>query len=205
MSSQFKKLAVDIVILPPEDVIDKLISINQEAGAKNEAWGSLGKDDFLPHISMAMGGIEQNNLETVKSIVEEIAKKFNPILIELNELYYSEMADGARMYCMRAKNSAELQQLHEGLMNALKQYFSYDCTKGTLCSKADEKVTEPDYINNFATLYSFENFDPHITTRTKTAYGQEVLPLKFVATKLAACHVGIMTTCRKELFAVDLD
>ncbi|KKW41715.1 MAG: hypothetical protein UY92_C0014G0040 [Candidatus Magasanikbacteria bacterium GW2011_GWA2_56_11] len=204
MNTISKKLAIDVAILPPLDVMEKIIDINQQAATRNAAWGPLAKDDFLPHMSLAMGGIEDDSLETVKSIVEGIVKNFSPILVELAELYYAEKSDGSKIYAVRARKSSELQRLHENLMNGLRQYFSYDCTKGSLFSRTGEEVAEPDWINKFAASHSFEAFDPHITIRTKEAAGQEILPLKFTATKVAACHVGIMTTCRKELFAVEM-
>ncbi len=138
------------------------------------------------------------------AVVEDIVKKFSPISIELSELYYKEKPNGSRVYAIRVKKTPEIQRLHENLMNELRQYFTHDCTRNSLFSKTGEEVTEPDYINKFSTLYSFEAFDPHITIRTKEAAGEEILPLKFVATKVAACHVGIMTTCRKELFTVEM-
>jgi len=202
MNTLSKKLAIDIAILPPEDVMEKLININRQAAAKNLTWGPLAKDDFLPHMSLAMGGIERNSLETVRDIVKKIAKKFNPIPIELNELYYVEKPDGSRTYAIRAKNTPVLQKFHENLMNGLGQYFSYDCTKETIYSKPGEEVTDPSYLNKFSTS-SFKAFDPHITTRTKKNVGQEYLPLKFIATQVVACHAGIKTTCRKVLFAVE--
>lgn len=197
-------IAIDVAILPPLDVMEKIIDINRQAATKNSVWGQLAKDDFLPHMSLAMGGVKNDSLETVKSIVEDAVKKCRPISIELSELYYAEKPDGSRNYAIRAKKTPELQRLHENLMSELRQYFSYDCTKDSLFSKTGEEVTEPSYINKFPTSYSFEAFDPHITIRTKEAVGQEILPLKFIATKVAACHVGIMTTCRKELFTVEM-
>ncbi len=204
MDTSSQKIAADVALLPPVDVMEKLITMNQQAAAKNAAWGPLAQDDFLPHLSLAMGGVEHNSLVTVRSIIEEIARNVEPVPVELNELYYAEETDGSRFYALRAKNTPELQQLHESLMNGLRRYLSNDCTKETLYSQPGEEVTEPDYINTFATSHSFKAFDPHITIRTKEAVGQEILPLKFTATKVVACHVGIMTTCRKELFTVEL-
>lgn len=194
------KIAIDIVILPPPEVMDKIIWINEQAESK---WGSLEKDDWLPHLSLAMGCIDSTNLAIVNNIVKTTADKFNPISVELNEVYYAEKTDGSRTYCLRAKKNQDLQVLHENLMNELKPYLSNDCTKETLYSKPDEELIEPDYINNFAP-HSFENFDPHITIRTKEEAGKNVLPLNFVATNIAVCHAGIYTTCRKILFSIKL-
>ncbi|MFA5954351.1 MAG: hypothetical protein WC817_02330 [Patescibacteria group bacterium] len=193
-----------MVILPPVEVIEKLIDINRQATAKNAAWGSLAKDDFLPHLSLAMGGVEYDNLEKVKNVIKDTISEFGAISIELNELYFVERPDGSRNYCFRVKNTSVLQQLHEKLMNNLRPYFSYDCTKDSLFSKPGEEIIVPDYLNKYLSSYSFNAFEPHITLRTKEAVGQEYLPIKFIANKVAVFHAGVMTTCRKEFFAVEL-
>ena len=198
------KIAVDVVILPPNDVMDKIIAINKQAATAGLAWGPLGKDDFLPHLSLAMGCVQHDSLETVKSVIEAVSNKFEPILIELYELYYADMPDNAKMYCLRAKNVPELQRLHENLVIELQQHFSYDCTKETLFSKPGEVVKEPDYINKFHSSYSFEAFDPHVTLRIKEEVRHDALPITFTANAVAACHAGVMTTCRKKLFAVPM-
>lgn len=198
------KIAIDVVLLLPDEANDKIIAINEQAATKGLAWGPLRKDDFLPHLSLAMGCIEHDSLETVKSVVGAVASKFAPMNIDLFELYYAEMPDDAKMYCLRAKNILELQQLHENLVNKLQQHFLYDCTKESLFSKLGEYTKEPDYINKFHASYSFEAFDPHVTLRIKEEDGKDALPITFTANEVAACHVGIMTTCRKKLFAVPM-
>jgi hypothetical protein len=198
------KIAVDVVLLPPDDVMDKIIAVNEQAATKGLAWGPLKKDDFLPHLSLAMGCVEHDSLETLKSGVEAVASQFVPMTVELFEFYYAEMPDDGKMYCLRAKNIPELQKLHENLVNKLQQHFSYDCTKETLFSKSGEYVKEPDYINKFHSSYSFEAFDPHVTLRIKEEVGKDALPITFTANEVAACHAGIMTTCRKKLFTVPM-
>lgn len=204
MNPNIQKLAIDIV-LPPIDVMDKIIAINRQAADKNAAWLQLAKDDFIPHLSLAISGVRKDSIEKVKSTVKDIAKKLSPLPMELSELYYVQKPNGSKIYGIRAINISELQQLHESLMHGLKQYFSYDCTKDSLFSKPGEQVAQPDYINGFVAKNSFGAFDPHITIHTKEAVGQELLPLKFKATEIAACHVGQMTTCRKKLFSVEVE
>lgn len=198
------KIAVDVAILPPDNIADKLIGINKQAAAKNMAWGPLGKEDFLPHLSLAMGCVQYDDLGTMKGVVEAVVAEFDPIPIELYELYYAEMSNGAKMYCLRAKKTPKLQRLHENMVNGLQRYFSHDCVKESLYSKPGEEVVEPDYINKFHSSHTFQAFDPHVTLRIKEEAGRDALPITFTANWVAACHVGIITTCRKKIFAVPI-
>jgi len=195
-----KKLAIDVALCPPDDVIEKLISINQKAG--KDVWGPLGKTDYIPHISLAMGCVELDKLTVVQEIVKKVAEEFSSITVELDKLYFTEMPDGVRDYAMSAKNPLPLQELHESMMNALRDCMSYDCTKEMIFREPGQEVTEPNYINKFLSSHSFENFDPHITTRAKVGVGEEDLPIDFTASRIAICHVGTMTTCRKILFEI---
>ena len=59
------RIAIDIVLLPPEKIMDLVIAINKEEAKKGNSKGELNKVDFLPHLSLAMGTIEEKNLEKV--------------------------------------------------------------------------------------------------------------------------------------------
>lgn len=202
--NKYSKIAIDVVILPPDDIMKKIIAINEQAATIGSIWGPLGRNDFFPHLSLAMGCIEYDNLKTIKNVVETVVSKFKPILVELYEVYYAETSNGAKIYCLKAKNVPELQRLHENLVNELQQRFSYECTKEFLFSKPGEKVAKPDYINKFHSLYSFKAFDPHITLRIKEETKKDVLPMSFVAKEIVACHAGTVMTCRKKLFSVKM-
>ena len=67
--------AVDIVLLPDEAMSERAIRINEKLV---EEFGSkivLNKDDCLPHISLAMGCIEQGDLVSIEEILKEIAQQ----------------------------------------------------------------------------------------------------------------------------------
>jgi len=201
-----KKIAIDVVILPPEDVKDRIIGINQQMADKGDTWGiMLRKDDFLPHLSLAMGCIYSDKLKVVKNIIEDIAKKFPPISLEFSRLHFEKDQMGLKNYSLLIiENNAKLKKLHEALMDGLQPLFSCDCKKESLYSKPGEFIEDPEYINDYSSRYSYNAFLPHITIRTKEALRNDIFPIKFMATTVAACHVGIGTTCRKVLFSTEL-
>ena len=197
------KLAIDVVILPPEEIMDKAISINLKEAERGNARGPLAKDDFYPHISLAMGTIKEEDFEKIKEIFMKILEKQNPLSIELIELDCATKSDGSKSYAMRAQKTEEIQKIHEELMNNLLPYFSYDATLEDLYKKESEETKPPSHVNTFHEKFSFENFDPHLTLRCKKVEFND-FPVTFTASTLAICHVGTETTCRKILFETEL-
>ncbi len=197
------KIAIDIVIIPPEEIMDKVIAINQKEAKRGKAWGVLAKDDFYPHISLAMGTIKKEDLNKIKEILTEILKTQKPLKAELTKLYYALGGDGSKSYCLRMKRTKEIQKLHEELMNKLLPYFSYDATLNELYKKENEETKTPDYINKYYAQFSSENFDPHLTLRCKEVEFND-FPIVFTADTIAVCHAGTQTTCRKILFQMIL-
>lgn len=198
------KIAIDIAIIPPEEIMDKIIAINKKEAERGNARGPLAKDDFYPHISLAMGTIKEEDFEKVKEIFAKILENQNPLNIELTELDYATKSDGSKTYGMRAKKTNEIQKLHEELMNNLLPYFSFDATLEELYKKENEDTKPPSHVNTYHEKSSFENFDPHLTLRCKEVEFNE-FPIIFTASTIAICHVGTETTCRKILFQTTLN
>jgi len=194
------KIAIDIAVLPPQEIMDKVIAINRREAERGNAHGRLAKNDFYPHISIAMGTIKQENLDEIKIILDNLLKNQKPLSVELVELYYAVGSDGSKTYGLKMKKTKEIQNIHEKLMRSLVPYFSYDATIEDLYKKEndEEKTNHPDHINKYLN-HSFENFDPHLTLRCKEVETAE-LPIIFTASTIAICHVGTRTTCRKILF-----
>ena len=198
-----KKIAVDIVIIPPKEIMDLVISINEKEARRGNSRGPLAKNDFYPHISLTMGTIKDKDLNKIKIILTGISEKQKPLKIELTGLAYAIKSDGSKTYGMKAKKTKEIQKLHEELMNKLLPYFSYDATVEEIYKKEKEETKAPGHINSYREKYSFENFDPHLTLRCKEVEFDN-FPIIFTASTIAICHVGTETTCRKILFKTGL-
>lgn len=198
------KIAIDVVLLPPEEIMDFCIEINKGAAEKGQDKGPLGKEDFIPHISLAMGCMEEEKLPEVMGIIKNIANNFPPLKLEITELYYATACDGIKSYGLLLKKTEILQKLHEKLMGALDSFLTYDATSEAIYFKEDESPAEPEYVNEYKDKFSYENFKPHITLRCKEA-DYKTFPIEFTVSALAVCHVGISTTCRKILFQTKLN
>lgn len=188
------KIAIDAVLLPPEEIMDKAIEINSQLVGDPI---KLNKESCLPHISLCMGAVERKKLPKVKKIIDEIGKNFSEISLTINKI------NGGQV-CFEFKNNKDLQKLHETVMTRLLPYLSYNATTD-MCFP-DPPVVEKAlfWINNYKDKFSFENFYPHITLGISKLKDKE-LNIKFTSSKLALCHLGNYCTCRKVLFSTKLE
>lgn len=190
------KIAVDVVILPPENIMDISIELNR----KFESLSRLNKENNLPHITLAMGVIEESEIDFVKKKLEDIHKKVGKIDLELEEVYNTVKPDGKKSYSLRIKKTKELVDLHLRIMKELSSIFTYEVNSDMF--NKDESI-EPlaiEWVENYKENHKLpEDYHPHISLHC----GEEVIfkdiPIKFVGSKLALCHLGNKCTCRKIL------
>ena len=200
-----KKIAIDVVLLPPEEIMDLCIAINKKCAAEGKAKALLGKKDFIPHLSLGIGCVEEKDLPKIKSILKNIAARFAPVKVELHELYhYISKTDSKKAYGFRAKITPEIQHFHETVMRELDNFFSYDTTTEMLYKDQGEviQVLSPAFTK-YKENYGFENYKPHITLMCHEVTFKE-LPIKFTSSTIVLCHLGDHCTCRKILFSTPL-
>jgi 2'-5' RNA ligase len=195
------KKAVDIVLLPDETMTDKAIKINADLVRKYGSQIVLNKSNCLPHISLAMGCIEDSDIGAANKVLEEIAEQKLMGKLKVIGVQVEKNAKGEKVSAFEVEKTPRLQAIHEKASGELAGYFSYDVTKDMIYG--DDEVTETTllWIKNYREKSSFEKFSPHITI----GYGQaEALarPIGFRAPRLALCHLGNHCTCRKVLASV---
>ena len=67
--------AVDVVLLPEETMMDKAIQANAELVEKFGKKIVLNKKNCLPHISLAMGCIDERDIAAIEKILDKIAEE----------------------------------------------------------------------------------------------------------------------------------
>ena len=195
--------AVDVVLLPEEVMMDKAIEANAELLEKSARKIVLNKENCLPHISLAMGCIDEGSIAAIQKILEKIAEE-NP-LGDLNVIgiITSTNAGGEKVSVFELEKTKELQSLHEKLMNKLAGYLSNDVTADMIYPSGEVSQSTLLWIKNYREKSSFVNFRSHITI----GYGQISglsFPIKFTAAALALCHLGNHCTCRDVLVSIEL-
>lgn len=193
--------AVDVVLLPDEEMTDRAIEINAELVKKFGSEIVLNKESCLPHISLAMGCIEEADIAPVEKVLEEIAQETSLRDLKVIGIRASENSKGQTVSVFEVEKTKELQLLHEEVMDKLTPYLSCDVTEDMIYG--DQKVAEStlSWIKNYRKKSSFENFFPHITI----GYGQienQVPPITFAPSELALCHLGNHCTCRNVLVSM---
>ncbi len=196
------KIAVDIVLLPAETLMDKAIEANRRLLKQWTDNIRLNKHDCLPHISLAMGSIEETDIANIERILQALVKAYRPGPLSVVGIRIETNAAGRRISVFEVRKTERLQSLHETVMRELAPYFSYHVTADMVLSEpvADESTLR--WIRDYREKSSFENFFPHITL----GYGQITSlssPIEFRAAQLALCHLGNHCTCRKVLASAE--
>jgi len=223
------KIAVDVALLPSEEMMDKAIDANRDLLKQHpdkivlvqtdseppllprEA-GALG----VPHISLAMGCIDEKDIAEIEKVLEAIAEQHSLGKLIVVGITVSTNSVGEKVSSFQIERTETIQLLHEEVMRTLRPYFSYDATVETVLTPPQVSESTLLWIKNYPEKSSFEKFFPHITL----GYGQikvgavrepplrtrgvGCFPIKFTVSKLALCHLGNHCTCRKILAATEL-
>jgi len=231
------KIAVDAVLLPSDEMMDKAIEANREllkqcagfppvlARPSRDRQGGvpdkivLDKENCLPHISLAMGCIDEEIVADIEKVLQTIAKgprfagtkQYSLEQLSVTGIHVGTSSADEKVSVFRIERTRTLQLLHEEIMASLAPYFSYDVTADMIFSPPVAGESTLLWIKNYPDRSSFENFFPHITIGygeiSDYSFGSRKagsLPIKFTASKLALCHLGNHCTCRKILASAEL-
>ena len=192
------RIAVDVVLLPDEEMTERVIEANAELVAGHGAAIVLGRHDRLPHISLAMGCLEPASMASVGDVLAGIAGETPVGSLEITGVRTSRNARGELVSAFEIDNSTDLQALHEAVMVRLDPFLSADVTAGMVC---DELVAETTlaWVRDYRTQAAFERFWPHITVGYGRYQPAWSFPVTFRASDLAVCHLGNHCTCRRVL------
>lgn len=189
-----KKIAVDIVLLPPKKITDLCIKVNRQDPKRNL---TLDKTNHLPHITVLMGVIEKSNIKIVNKILKHIISDFSPINIEL--IGFSCTMNGVIKICViDTKVSTQLLNLQKQVLHEMKPYLIKGKIDKTMFYDKDISAGSLNWVKAFPKAELGRNYKPHITLHT-TNPKYDKLPIKFTASKIALCHLGHFCTCRKIL------
>ncbi len=195
-------IAVDAVLLPSEQMSAKAMELNAELAERFGAKVVLHKDTCLPHISLAMGCIEEQNIADVTRLLEKTAAETTVKELAVTGIHTATNILGEEVCSFVVRKTDELQALHESIMRRLSAFLSSDVTAEMIYGNEPVAETTLLWIVNYSQNAAFENFLPHITL----GYGRienGPFPIAFAVSKLALCHLGNHCTCRRVLTSID--
>ena len=196
------KKAVDIVLLPDEKITAEVIKANEKLVEKFGKRIVLNAADCLPHISLAMGCIDESNIADIEKILKRIAKRHPLAELEIADVEVGTNAVGEKVSSFKVQKNDQLQSLHEEVMQALVPFFRYQVADDMIYD-SEVELSTLFWIRDYQDKSSLSHFSPHITI----GYGQteEISPPGgFTASSLALCHLGNHCTCRDVLISIPI-
>jgi 2'-5' RNA ligase len=197
------QIAADVVLLPDEATMNRAMEINRRLVARNRPEIVLSKKDCLPHISLAMGCIDEADVTAIQERLKLLAREASVGPLRILDVVASVNSRGETTCLLDIDRTEELQALHERVMQEMMPFFRHEVSAAMIY---DDKVsgTTLDWIRTYPQKAAYAHFRPHITL----GYGQVSaglsFPIPFGVTRIALCHLGNHCTCRRVLAAVDL-
>lgn len=195
------KIAIDVVLIPPDDIIQYAVDINKtfpETRAENYV---LDAETCIPHVTLLMGLITREQVSEVGRKLGELAKKFSAPALTITHVKSSARPDGKVLSGLEIEKTPELQKLHETICDEMASIFTYEgVTKEMFFTPPPMNEVPMSWVRGFAKTSVREKYKPHITLGVGGPK-QEVTPVQFTASKLALCHLGNYCTCRDVLWS----
>lgn len=198
-----ERYAVDIVLLPPDEIMSKSIMLNQNLNRDNPPKIELNTENCIPHISLSMGVLKESDREEFEIALVTIAGKIKPLSLRCSGIHTVDAPNGERVSGIAIENSDELYNLHKEVMQLSGRFLTDDATIDTCYSPPPVEEVTLQFINNYREKSAFGNFSPHITL----GIGEMIDPdftHEFTASVLALCRLGNYCTCRKKMAEIRL-
>lgn len=199
-------VAIDVVLLPPGPIMDMAIGANRTLLAGNPDGGiRLGREDCIPHVSVAMLPARRGDIPEISAKVERIARQCSPIPMTIDAVAKHRSKTGETVSMLHILRAEIHQLFHKAVMSALKPYPAP--ATGPEMFAGEASASSVDCLLRFPKTSAYERYSPHITL----GFGDlpEIVPgmgfpVRFETTKAAVCHLGEHCTCRRVLAAFDL-
>ncbi|MGV8162308.1 MAG: hypothetical protein ACP5N2_03185 [Candidatus Nanoarchaeia archaeon] len=205
-----KYLAVDVAIIPPEEILDLCIEINKSLSDKSATYFELGKKDYLPHITLAMGSIKSEDLLKIKKIIKIISSNHRPLKIVVSELKSVVKSGAVWNSVMVIKKTKELVNLHKEIMDSISKLFMDEASPEMFISPptVEEGASALRWVKEFHNTTVYDDYFPHISLSKGKILEDKMskikIPFSFTGSRLIISHLGIHCTCRKILFEIEL-
>lgn len=192
------KIAVDIALLPPEEIVDLAISANKSVTDPRCVF-RLGKEEVLPHITLVQGVMDSEKQGDMGNILRNIAEQETSLDLRLSGTSRGVSKDGYPGVVFSITPTEELSRLHQVAIQKLEGLLTNDATE-EMFFNPPIRIHSVQWVRDFQEKHSLQNFDPHITISVGgEPKVEQKFPIPFTASRLAICHLGNGNTCRKIL------
>lgn len=185
-------LAIDIAILLPKTGRALVAHLNEALAAPPQ--GFRFDRTHLPHVTLAQLLVSRDRLANMAEAVGRVLQDVPPL-----ELTTASIRKGHTASSLAVLTTPSVIRLHRRIMAVL---APFECYRGSIAAfHPEEPQARPadlDWATNYRQRSSHTHYDPHITIGIGASKAI-VEPLRFVATRIAACHLGCFCTCRAVL------
>jgi hypothetical protein len=189
------KIAVDIVLFPSVEIIEKSIKLNKDLISDFKPV-KLNNENCFPHISLCMGSIESNDLDKAELILNKISKDFKALKLTISKFVVDSLTTGDKWTSLKVKKTEELQKLHEKTMDKFKEIISSDIEKEMFFLPYEINDLTVVWAKNYFKNSAYKNYSPHISIGIGKQVSED-LNLSFLANNIGICQLGKYCTCRK--------
>lgn len=189
-------LALDVAILPPPEVRERAIQLS--AALPDDPEHHLRLDEeHLPHITLSQEYVRVDELEAVFERVDEALRGQPRLTLQVT----GGGKSGSSVW-MTVERTPALTELHERVMHALLGLDRPGGGPGAFFD-GDARVGDVLWVAGYRLKSSFGAYTPHITLGTG-GDPPAIEPMTFLASTIAACHLGRYCSCRRVLRSWEL-
>ena len=193
-----KLIAIGVILFPSKKIVKESIRLNKSiTDSQNRIL--LDSQKCVPHISLAMGCTDVENLAEIQEIVKEIARRYEPLKLKVMGLKTRKIFSA-----LEIEKTEKIQELHEDILNELGPFMNENSTKDAFVKPTTINNLTLGWVDNFRKTSSFDKFWPHITL----GYGEikEIFNIskEFTSSIVGIYQLGVFCTCKKNLFSKEL-
>ncbi len=107
--------AVDVVLLPTEAMMDRVIEANRKLIEKSDKKIVLNKKNCLPHISLAMGCVDESDIAAIGKVLQTIARECSLGDLTVTDIQIAADSAGEKVSVFEVEKTRQLQLFHERL------------------------------------------------------------------------------------------
>ncbi|MBW3019766.1 2'-5' RNA ligase family protein [Candidatus Woesearchaeota archaeon] len=204
-----KKIAIDVVLLPPEEIMDLCIEVNEKAFKKGKGRHKLNKVNCVPHISLTMGCVYDDKLPCMIRDLGKISAATEPLTLKITgvEMYGPE---GERRGFLKINVPKKLRELHNEIHYRIARHVvncdgPYVLVDGESTGISD---SSKEMLNKHSKTQFGDDYNPHLTL---CCYDSDKFckdlkfPISFNVSKIALFQLGDGCTCKKLLNEFSLE
>ncbi|NNC69776.1 MAG: hypothetical protein HKN90_03025 [Flavobacteriaceae bacterium] len=197
------KIAIDVVLLPDQKMIDQAIKLNRALLKKYQNKIILGNVVNMPHISLCMGAVNEIELPDVIKSIDKISDHFTRMDFEGKPSIQHRKGHEDIVWLEIEKND-NIQNLQEMVMKNLWNYLSYDIEKYMFADPHEIEDTTVSYVKYYSSFYDNPAlFKPHITLGVGSVTDHK--KYRFSSSELAIFKLGNHCTCRELIYRTNLN